>query len=265
MLDGQVALVVGGAGGIGAGVVRRYLAEGASVVAADRNPQRLAELRAQTGDPPALVCHAADAATWEGSVSMVDTAVAAFGGLDILVSCVGVYDFGVALTEIPPERLAAATQECFAVNVGSLLLNIRAALPQLRARAGRVVVTGSYSSFRPSGGGVLYVAAKHAVVGLVRQLAYELAPEVRINAVAPGVAQTVMSGLQALDQAPRDALLPGMEKELPLGRMPAPDDYGPVYALLGSASGTAAMTGSVVVVDSGLLAHGLVSPTGGGR
>ena len=264
VLENQVALIVGAAGGIGSGVVRRYLAEGARVVAADRNPDRLATLRHELADTDSLITCTADAATWSGSEQMVRRAIDTFGGLDVLVSCVGLYDFGAKLIDIEPSRLQAAAHECFQVNVCSLLLNIRAALPELARRRGRIVVTASYSAFRPSGGGVLYVAAKHAVVGLVTQLGYELAPTVRINGVAPGVAKAVMSGLSALDQEPRDALQPGVEDALPLGILPSNDDYGGIYALLASASDSASMTGTVVVVDSGLLVRGLTSPNGGG-
>ncbi|HKP42733.1 SDR family NAD(P)-dependent oxidoreductase [Mycobacterium sp.] len=264
VLENQVALIVGAAGGVGSGVVRRYLEEGAKVVAADRNPDRLAVLENEVGDSDNLITCTADAATWSGSEQMVRLAIETFGGLDVLVSCVGLYDFGAKLIDIEPSRLEAAAQECFHVNVYSLLLNIRAALPELARRRGRIVVTASYSAFRPSGGGVLYVAAKHAVVGLVTQLGYELAPTIRINGVAPGVAKTVMSGLSALGQEPRDALQPGVEDVLPLGILPSNDDYGGIYALLGSASDSAAMTGTVVVADSGLLVRGLTSPNGGG-
>ena len=111
---------------------------------------------------------------------------------------------------------------------------------------------------------MLYTAAKHAVLGLVSQLAFELAPKIRVNGVAPGVAQTLISGLGALGQSPKNSLLPGTEKQLPLETMPDTHDYGAVYALLGSAKDSAAMTGSMVVVDSGLLVRGLAAPNRGG-
>lgn len=259
LLDDQVALIVGAAGGIGRGVVRRYLAEGASVLAADRSADRLAELVAEAEEHPRLATIAADAGEWAENRAMVARAVERFGGLDVLVSCVGVYDHGVRLVDIPGERLTAAVGECFQANVGTLLLGIRAALEPLAARRGRVVVTGSFAGHRTSGGGVLYTSAKHAVVGLVSQLAYELAPKIRVNGVAPGVAKTVMSGLRSLDQEPRDALLPGTEAALPLQALPHPDDYGAAYALLGSAD-SAVITGTVLVADSGLAIRGMAAP-----
>jgi NAD(P)-dependent dehydrogenase (short-subunit alcohol dehydrogenase family) len=256
MLDEQATLVVGAAGGIGRAVVRRYLAEGALVVAVDRDAARLDELHAQFDDGR-LVVMAGDASTWDMSEAVVAKAVQEFGGLDVLVSCVGVWDQAVRLVDIPGERLADAFDECLRINLGSIILNIRAAAEQLALSRGRVVVTGSFASYRTSAGGVLYTAAKHAVVGLVAQLAYELAPRIRVNGVAPGVTDTVMSGLQTLGQQPRDALLPGTEQALPLQALPDAEDFGGIYALLGSAKETAAITGTVVTADSGLLIRGL--------
>ena len=109
-----------------------------------------------------------------------------FGGLDVLVNCVGIFDFYRGLTDLPDDQLDAAFDEMFAVNVKSQLVTVRAALPELRRAGGSVVLTVSTSGFYPGRGGVLYVASKFAVRGCVIALAHELAPEVRVNGVAPG-------------------------------------------------------------------------------
>jgi NAD(P)-dependent dehydrogenase (short-subunit alcohol dehydrogenase family) len=258
-LDGQAALVVGAGGGIGRAVVDRYLKEGASVLAIDRDAGRLEALAAEHG----CEVHAADVSDWSAAQEVVGAAVDRFGGLDVLVSCAGIYDQAVRLVDIPGERLADAFDECFRVNVASSLLLVRAAVRPLAERRGRVVLTGSFAGHRSSGGGVLYTGAKHAVVGIVSQLAYELAPKIRVNAVSPGVAATVMSGLRSLDQGARPVVLPGTEDALPLGVLPDAADYGAIYALLGSATDSAAITGSVMVVDSGLLVRGIASTNAG--
>jgi NAD(P)-dependent dehydrogenase (short-subunit alcohol dehydrogenase family) len=258
-LDGQAALVVGAAGGIGRAVVERYVAEGATVLAVDRDASRLQALASVDG----VHVLAADVSDWTSAERAVAAAVDRLGRLDVLVSCVGIYDQAVRLVDIPGDRLAAAFDECFRVNVGSALLLVRAAIRPLAQSRGRIVLTGSFAGQRTSGGGVLYTASKHALVGVVSQLAYELAPKVRVNAVAPGVAATVMSGLRALDQGQRPAVLPGTEDALPLGVLPDVADYGALYALLGSATDSATVTGSVMVADSGLLVRGLASPNAG--
>jgi NAD(P)-dependent dehydrogenase (short-subunit alcohol dehydrogenase family) len=256
MLDSQISVIVGAAGGIGKAVVNRYLEEGASVLAVDRDPARVAALREEFPRDSRLVTMATDVTTWEASEVMVRQALESFGRIDVFVSCVGVYDHAIRLVDIPGSQLAAAFDECFRANVGALLLNIKACLPELTERRGRIVLTGSYASYRTAGGGVLYTAAKHAVLGVLRQLAYELAPKIRVNGVAPGVAKTVMFGLEKLGQPPKDSLLPGTESILPLQVMPDTSDYGALYALLGSARDSAAMTGSMVLADSGLLVRG---------
>jgi NAD(P)-dependent dehydrogenase (short-subunit alcohol dehydrogenase family) len=265
ILADQVSIICGAAGGIGRAVVRRYLREGAIVVAVDRNKAALAELQREWQDcsPPRLSVFEADASDWRSCRQIVDHCNRAYGRVDVLVSCVGIFDHAIRFTDIAPEDLAAAFDECFRVNVGSMLFGIKAALPLLIAHQGRIVLTGSVAAYMPAGGGVLYTASKHAVGGIIAQLAYELAPNVRVNGVAPGVARTVMSGLAALRQQPRLSLLPGSEAALPLGKVPETDDYGSVYALLGSRTESAAITGSVIVVDSGLLVRGIA--TGGGH
>lgn len=138
----------------------------------------------------------------------------------MLTSCIGVFDSATKITDIAGERLEVAAAESFSVNVTSLLLAVRASAGQPTANHGRVIATGSFASFEPSGGGALYTAVKHGVVGAVRQLAYELAPLVRVNCVAPGVADTVITGLSALAQQPQAAVLNGTEAALPLRHVP---------------------------------------------
>ena len=116
----------------------------------------------------------------------VEAVTSSFGGLDVLVNCVGIFDFYRGLADLADDQLDAAFDEMFAVNVKSQLVTVRAALPELRRAGGSVVLTVSTSGFYPGRGGVLYVASKFAVRGCVIALAHELAPEVRVNGVAPG-------------------------------------------------------------------------------
>jgi NAD(P)-dependent dehydrogenase (short-subunit alcohol dehydrogenase family) len=258
-LADQVALIFGAAGGIGRAVVRRYLREGALVFAIDRKADSLAQLAREAPSPERerLSTLEADAADWSACEKAVASAAAAHGRIDVVVSCVGIYDHAIRLADIPGHELPQAFDECLRVNVGSMLFCIKAALPMLIKSHGRIVLTSSVASYTPSGGGVLYTASKHAVNGIIAQLAYELAPHVRVNGVAPGVARTIMSGLTSLGQSPRPSLLPGSESALPLGNVPDTDAYGAAYAMLGSATESSAMTGTTIVVDSGILIRGI--------
>src|SRR4029077_16483381 len=110
----------------------------------------------------------------------------------------GVFDVYVPLAEFSEERLSAAFDELFGVNVKGCFFGAKAALPELQKTRGSMVFTASVAGLNSGGGGALYTASKHAVVGLIRQLAVELGPEVRVNGVAPGGTLTDLRGLQTL-------------------------------------------------------------------
>ncbi len=196
-LDGKRALIVGAGSGIGRAVVDAFLEEGARVAVLEHDPAKCAALQSQL---PELPVTQGDATTAEANERAVAAALATFGGLDTLVNCVGIFDFYKGITDISTEELAPAFDEMFKTNVLSHLQSVKAAVPALQAQQGSsVVLTESASSFYPGRGGVLYVASKFAVRGLVATLAYELAPDVRVNGVAPGgTLNTDLRGLQSL-------------------------------------------------------------------
>ncbi|HTQ93646.1 MAG TPA: 3-(cis-5,6-dihydroxycyclohexa-1,3-dien-1-yl)propanoate dehydrogenase [Streptosporangiaceae bacterium] len=182
-LDGKRALIAGAGSGIGRAVLDAFAAEGARVGALELDPAKAARL---ADERPDCVVSQGDATSLTAARAAVDAVTSSFGGLDVLVNCVGIFDFYRGLTDIADDQLDAAFDEMFAVNVKSQLLTVRAALPGLRRAGGSVVLTVSTSGFYPGRGGVLYVASKFAVRGCVIALAHELAPEVRVNGVAPG-------------------------------------------------------------------------------
>ena len=141
-----------------------------------------------------------DATAPEPNERAVNAAVDTFGGLDTLVNCVGIFDFYKGITEISASDLGQAFDEMFRTNVLSHLQSVRAAVPALRNQSGSsIVLTESASSYYPGRGGVLYVSSKFAVRGLITTLAYELAPQIRVNGVAPGgTLNTDLRGLKSL-------------------------------------------------------------------
>jgi NAD(P)-dependent dehydrogenase (short-subunit alcohol dehydrogenase family) len=166
------------------------------------------------------------------------------------------------LNDLPLARLEDAIDEIFAINVKGYLLGARAALaPVLRAR-GSMVFSCSLASYRAVDDGVLYVSTKHANLGIVRQLAWEFAPHVRVNGVAIGVARTRMEGLRCLGQPTIDAVLPGAEGVIPLGFIPEPSDYGGAFVYLAS-DAARVVTGECLWADSGFGVRGIGSPAGG--
>ena len=196
-LDGKRALVVGGGSGIGRAVVDAFRDEGAKVAVLERDADKCDALRHDFKKVPVVE---GDATTGAANDLAVATAVETFGGLDTLVNCVGIFDFYRGISDIDAEDLPAAFDEMFRTNVLSQLQSVKAAIPALQAEAGSsIVLTESASSFYPGRGGVLYVASKFAVRGLVSTLAHELAPQIRVNGVAPGgTLNTDLRGLASL-------------------------------------------------------------------
>ena len=196
-LTGKRALVVGAGSGIGRAVVDAFRTEDAAVAVLERDTDKCAALRAELPDVPVI---AGDATTAAANQQAVQAAVGAFGGLDILVHCVGVFDFYRGIAGFDADELPAAFDEMMRTNVFSQLQSVHIALPALRAQSGSsIVLTESASSFYPGRGGVLYVASKFAVRGLVTAMAHELAPHIRVNGVAPGgTVNTDLRGLTSL-------------------------------------------------------------------
>jgi 2,3-dihydroxy-2,3-dihydrophenylpropionate dehydrogenase len=222
------------------------------VTVLDRSEARLAALCERHGD--AVRTQHGDVTDGASHEAAVKTAVEAFGGLDTLIANAGLWDFGRTFEQMTVEEVDRAFRELFDVNVKGYLLAARAALDELRRSHGSVILTLSNAAFYPMGGGVLYTASKHAGVGLVRQLAFELAPDVRVNAVAPGGMATELSGPAALgmDQQSigatpvRDYLARYSALEL----APEPEDYVAAYLLLASRRDSRATTGAVLDISS---------------
>jgi NAD(P)-dependent dehydrogenase (short-subunit alcohol dehydrogenase family) len=253
-LDGKRALVAGAGSGIGRAVLTAFRAEGARVAALERNEAKAGRLAA---DLPDCVVSRGDATVMADARSAVAAVTHSFGGLDVLVNCVGIFDFYRGLADIADDQLDAAFDEIFAVNVRSQLVTVRAALPELRRAGGSVVLTVSTSGFYPGRGGVLYVASKFAVRGCVIALAHELAPEVRVNGVAPGGTQgTELTGPRSLGLDGQVlGSTPGREEDLrsrtPLRVALGGEDHAGSYVFLAS-DRARGITGTVVHSDGGI-------------
>ncbi len=256
-LAGKTALLVGAGSGIGRAVLDAYREEGARVGVLELSTEKCAELRRLD---PELVVVEGDATDADANDRAVGETVGRFGGVDVLATFAGTFDLYTPLAEIPDDRFEEAFAETYAVNVKSVMLAVRAALPSLVRSHGSVVVTLSSSSFYAGRGGPLYVSSKFALRGLVLQLAHELAPDVRVNGVAPGgTVGTDLRGLRALGQS--DTVLdarPGRPEQLrartPLQVALEPPDHAAAYVLLAS-DRARGITGEVVRSDGGLVAR----------
>lgn len=270
-LQGQVALITGGGSGIGRGVVERYIEEGAQVAVADIVEERLKELRALYAE---RVCPIhADVTTLAGNERAVKAAVEAFGKLDVFVANAGLGDAFRELVDIGPAEVAGVYKEIFDLNVLAVILGARVALPELLKTQGSIIVTLSNSSFYPDGGGVMYIASKHAALGIVRQLAHEFAPHVRVNGVSPGATKTDIRmpasfGVDEKGQRIRTHTHPSnkdaaVEAVTPLRLHAEPRDHAGAFVLLASRRDSKAMTGTVIESEAGLGVRGLRRVRGG--
>jgi NAD(P)-dependent dehydrogenase (short-subunit alcohol dehydrogenase family) len=257
-LDEHRVLVTGGGSGLGRAIVTRFVEEGAHVGVLEIDAGKAADLQQQFGDAVAVTV--GDATTWDGNRHAVADTVGAFGGLDVFVGNAGVWDFGRPLDTLRPEQIDGAFDEVFHLNVKAYLLGAKAAVGELRATSGSIVYTVSNAGFWPGGGGPLYVASKHAVVGLVKQLAYELAPDVRVNGVAAGAMPTDLRGPRALGldttsfgQLPVDKIATVFTA---LERPIEPVDYTGHYVLLASRRESRTVTGTVHICDGGVGVRG---------
>jgi NAD(P)-dependent dehydrogenase (short-subunit alcohol dehydrogenase family) len=253
-LNGQVILLTGGGSGLGRALVERFVDEGASVGVLELSSEKTAALRSDFGESIRVI--QGDATSLSDNAQAVRETVAAFGGLDTFIGNAAVWDFGRSLEDIQSDALSSAFDEVFALNVKAYLLGAKASLDALRASQGSMIFTLSNAAFYPGGGGPLYTASKHALVGVIKQLAYELAPQIRVNGVAPGGMATDLRGPQSLGLAgtPIDSLLheDAMRAYNALGVAAAPSDYAGHYVLLASRQNNRTVTGAIHSCDSGV-------------
>lgn len=253
-LDGVSALVTGGASGIGRAVVDGYVEEGARVTVLDKSAELCAGLTQRHGDAVAVLC--ADATDPAAVDRAVRLAVGHGGRLDHLTTSVGLFDFYASLGGIDPRRLHDAFAEIYRVNVYSVLLAVRCAQSALATSHGSVTLTLSSSAFHPDGGGVLYGGSKWALRGIVGHLARDLAPDIRVNGVAPGgTGGTKLAGLRSLDQRLTADQVAGRDERIKAGTLlgvtPRPEDTVGAYVYLAATARARTVTGAIINADGG--------------
>ncbi|ELS26027.1 Dihydrodiol dehydrogenase [Metapseudomonas furukawaii] len=241
------------------------MAEGAKVAVLDKSAERLAELETDHGDN--VLGIVGDVRSLEDQKQAASRCVARFGKIDTLIPNAGIWDYSTALVDLPEESLDAAFDEVFHINVKGYIHAVKACLPALVASRGNVIFTISNAGFYPNGGGPLYTAAKHAIVGLVRELAFELAPYVRVNGVGPGGINSDMRGPSSLGMGSKAIstvpLADMLKSVLPIGRMPEVEEYTGAYVFFATRGDAAPATGALLNYDGGLGVRGFFSGAGG--
>ena len=247
--DDRVAIVTGASRGIGLACAERLVADGAKVVITARKEEALAEAAASLGDGNAawVAGHADDEAHQDETVAK---ALEEFGRLDMLVNNTGINPVYGRMIDV---ELGAA-EKIFRVNVLSAVAwaqkAYHAALKDgSRDGGGGIVNIASIGGLKPAPNLGMYGTSKAALIHVTQELALELGPDIRVNAVAPAVVKTKFAG----------ALFEGREDEVaatyPLKRLGVPDDVGSVVAFLLS-DDAAWVTGQTIVIDGGLTLTG---------
>ena len=243
--DKKVAIVTGASRGIGLGVAERLVADGAQVVITARKADALAEAASSLGEGNAawVAGHADDEAHQDETVAK---ALEEFGRLDLLVNNTGINPVYGPMIDVD----LGAAEKIMRVNVLSAVAWAQKAYRAgLKDHGGAIVNIASIGGLKPAPNLGMYGTSKAALIHVTQELALELAPDIRVNAVAPAVVKTKFAG----------ALFEGREDEVaatyPLKRLGVPEDVGSVVAFLLS-DDAAWVTGQTIVIDGGLILTG---------
>ncbi len=247
--EGRVAVVTGASRGIGLGIAERLVAEGARVCVTARNADPLRDAVDRLGGPDHAIAVVGKADDPQHQVAALEATLAAFGRLDVLVNNTGISPAYGPITSADP----GAVLKTFGVNVAAAIGWVaQACQAGLGEHEGAAVVNiASVAGLRPAPAIGIYGASKAALIHVTGQLAVELAPGVRVNAVAPAVVKTAFA----------TPMFAGREEAVsatyPLRRLGTPEDVAAAVAFLASRDATW-VTGQTLVVDGGLLLTGSV-------
>jgi 3-oxoacyl-[acyl-carrier protein] reductase len=244
ILAGKTAIVTGGASGIGAGIARRFVAEGARVAIADRDFDAASALARELG--PNAIAVATDVADRDSVTALATTVASSFGALDVLVNNAGIGHSPQPLEELSDEDF----DRIFAVNVRSIYLTARAFVPGMKARGrGAILNIGSTAGVSPRPRLTWYNASKGWVITATRSMAVELAPAgIRVNAINPVASETPLLATFMGTDTPE--VRARFLATIPLGRFATPEDMANAATFLCSDEASM-ITGVALEVDGG--------------
>jgi NAD(P)-dependent dehydrogenase (short-subunit alcohol dehydrogenase family) len=246
----KVAIVAGGAMGIGAATAQTLCRLGARVAILDRNEEHGRDVVAKlTAEGHAIGFHFCDVADLASVQAAIDSAVSEHGAIHVVVQTAGIQRYGDILS-----TSIDVWHETFRVHVDGSFHVLRCTLPHLLAAGGgSIVIVGSVQSLAAVANSTAYVTAKHALAGLVRSVALDFASKnIRVNCVMPGAIDTPMLRWAAsLAPNPED-IIEGCRRTHPLGRIGKPEEVAHAIAFLAS-DWASFITGAMLTVDGGML------------
>lgn len=257
-LEGMVAIVTGGTRGIGEGIVRAFLAEGASVAFNGRNSERGQEVIDQLSDPEHTLFVTGDATKRADVERLIDTAVERFGHVDVLVNNAGGADNHAPVADLTDEAMALALDW----NVWSTFYGMRYVLKNymIPQRSGRIINISSVEGKEGKAGISTYVTAKHAVHGLTKSCAKEVGTMgITVNAICPGMIEThsvMTQGRSAAEAAGMtyEAFTDMFTAETAIKRFNTVEEVAAMAILLASPHGSG-ITGATLSVDGGTASY----------
>jgi 3-oxoacyl-[acyl-carrier protein] reductase len=243
-LDGKIAIVTGGGSGFGAGIVRKFVAEGVRVLIADINAESADALARELG--PHALGMGADVSMLAGVEAMADAAERAFGDVDILVNNAGVTHLPMPMEEVTE----ADFDRIFAVNMKAVYLAARVIVPKMKARRKGVILNmASTAAVSPRPRLSWYNASKGWLVTATKSMAVELAPfGIRVNALNPVAGETPL--LKSFMGEDTPEIRAKFLSTIPLGRFSTPEDMGNAACYLCSDEASM-VTGVALEVDGG--------------
>jgi len=250
-LKGKTAVITGATKGIGRAIAELFAAEGANVVISGRDSEEGKHVEQEMnnrGESAFFV--RADVSRVEELKNLVQMAVDKFDSLDILVPNAGMLGLGSVL-DVEPELWA----QTFDVNLNSIFYLMRESIPLMKERGGAVVITGSMAAHKGFPNHAAYCASKGALEALVRQMAVDYAPDIRINLIQPGPVDTELYRSSAVAFPNADTILDEVPGNVPMKRVGIPEDIAK-SALFLACDDSSWITGSVLTVDGGVSAAG---------
>lgn len=250
-LTGKTAIITGGAAGVGLAAARRFAAEGARLLLVDMDRAALDAAVASLGG--AAAAYVGDVTRPEDAEGYVQAAVAAFGGVDVLVANAGIIGVIAPLQDYPVDVFGRVMH----VNVTGVFLTLKHGMPALAARGGgSVVITSSIAGLRGFAQASAYVASKHALIGLMRSAALEGAPlGIRVNTVHPAFLEGSLMRTIEEGFAPGagDVARQGMVAMVPMARYGVFEEVAELMLFL-AGDESRYCTGGVYPVDGGMSA-----------
>lgn len=243
-LQGKAAIVTGGASGFGAGIVRKFVAEGAKVMIADINGEAAEKAAREFG--AAAIGRQADVSNNDSVAAMVEAAIAAFGAVDILVNNAGVTHLPQAMEEVTE----ADFDRVLSVNVKAVYLTARHLVPHMKSRGtGAILNVASTGGVSPRPRLTWYNASKGWMITATKAMAVELAPSgIRVNAINPVAGETPL--LKSFMGEDTPEIRAKFLSTIPIGRFSTPEDMGNAACFLCSDEASM-VTGVAMEVDGG--------------